>query len=124
MNKQVGYCCTDIYCDYCHGTGIDQSRNDDDDADNSTPYLITLGDETVDFLLVERLESGDLNLRSNVKTNTQTQSLFDLSMEMVEWIHEDELPDSYPYDFGYALSRIEDGVRVFPNVKPNESETP
>ena len=76
MNKQVGYCCTDIYCDYCHGTGIDQSRND---ADNSTPHLITLGDE---------------------------------------------LPDSYPYDFGYALSRIEDGVRVFPNIEPNESETP
>ena len=27
MNKQVGYCCTDMYCDYCHGTGFDQSRN-------------------------------------------------------------------------------------------------
>ena len=21
---QVGYCCTDIYCDYCHGTGFSQ----------------------------------------------------------------------------------------------------
>ena len=33
---------------------------------------------------------------------------------MTGWIHEDELPDSYPYDRGFPNSRVVDGVRMFP----------
>ena len=39
--------------------------------------------------------------------------------EPVAWIYEDELPEGYPYDDMYGLSRIIEGVRMFPvNVAP------
>lgn len=30
------------------------------------------------------------------------------------WMYEDELPDGYPYNWGYRRSQIIDGVRMFP----------
>jgi hypothetical protein len=33
--------------------------------------------------------------------------------EPVAWMHEDELPESYPYDLMYPHSKV-DGVRMFP----------
>ena len=31
-----------------------------------------------------------------------------------KWIYEDELPPNYPYDENFHLSRLIDGVRMFP----------
>ena len=37
--------------------------------------------------------------------------------EVVAWIYEDELSDTYPYDLMYPYSKV-DGVRLFPVFKP------
>ena len=42
------------------------------------------------------------------------EALAEPADEPVEWLHEDELPENYPYDEMYAASRIIDGVRMFP----------
>ena len=45
------------------------------------------------------------------------------AQEPVAWIYEDELPECYPYDDMYGLSRIIEGVRMFPvNVAPPASK--
>ncbi len=38
---------------------------------------------------------------------------------VVGWIHEDELPDGYPYDAMFPHSKV-DGVRLFPVFAPEE----
>lgn len=39
--------------------------------------------------------------------------------EPTVWMYEDELPEGYPYDAMFGLSRIIEGVRMFPaNLTP------
>jgi hypothetical protein len=40
-------------------------------------------------------------------------------IEVIGWIHEDELPSGYPYDEMLQFSRV-DGVRMFPVFSPVE----
>ncbi|MGG6253899.1 hypothetical protein ACQ4OG_00535, partial [Escherichia coli] len=43
--------------------------------------------------------------------------------EPVAWIHEDELPDGYPYDAMFPFSKV-DIVRMFPVFAPQPAQQP
>ena len=83
----------------------------------NSPSFISLRKSTKPFLLIELDSDGDCEVRSNVELSKWPQSLFEISLQTCGWINEDELPESYPYDFGFAISELKDGVRMFPKLE-------
>ena len=50
-------------------------------------------------------------------------ALAEPEQEPVAWIHEDELPSSYPYDLMFPYSKV-NGVRLFPVFGPSPQRKP
>lgn len=66
---------------------------------------------------IAELESGARSLKEDYTLAAYKMLLAAMEAEPVAWIHEDELPDGYPYNSMFPFSKV-DIVRMFPVFAP------
>lgn len=66
---------------------------------------------------IAELESGARSLKEDYTLTAYKMLLATMEAEPVAWIHEDELPDGYPYSTMFPFSKV-DIVRMFPVFAP------
>ena len=82
------------------------------DGKNEVPNAINPMEYAI-YNLLHAIEDIAIALEEIKDQNADIKNL----LKNEKWIYEDQLPDDYPYDEMFPLSKIIDGVRMFPQIK-------